>query len=62
LHCYISGPVFLIGAVVVGLLAAGLTFLGPHALNNVVSITFVLVILSFVPEFIGNRYIPSNGA
>jgi hypothetical protein len=60
LHCYISGPVFLLGAIVVVFVAAGFTVFGPHALNNVVSVTFVLVILSFVPEYFGNRYTPSR--
>ena len=56
LHCYISGPVFLLGAVVVALLAAGLVDLGPHGLNNAVSATLVLVLLSFAPEFFWKRY------
>ena len=55
LHCYISGPVFLLGAVATGLLAFGVP-LGPHALNNTVSITLVLALLSFVPEMIWRRY------
>ncbi len=50
LHCYISGPAFLLGAIVLGLLAAGLLGLGPHALNNIVGVTLVVVLLSFVPE------------
>jgi hypothetical protein len=50
LHCYISGPTFLLGAVVLGLLAAGLSAFGPHALNNIVSVTLVVALLSFVPE------------
>jgi hypothetical protein len=55
LHCYISGPVFLLGAVATGLLAFGVP-LGPHALNNTVSIALVLALLSFVPEVIWRRY------
>jgi hypothetical protein len=50
LHCYISGPTFLLGAVALGLLAAGLLELGPHALNNIVGVTLVVTLLSFVPE------------
>ena len=49
LHCYISGPVLLFGAVVVDLIGFGAIDLGPHALNNVVSGTLVLALLSFVP-------------
>jgi hypothetical protein len=55
LHCYISGPIFLLATVVAGLLAAGVNF-GLHALNNTVSIAFVLALLSFVPELIWKRY------
>lgn len=50
LHCYISGPTFLLGAAVLGLLAAGLVALGPHALDNIVGITLVVALLSFIPE------------
>ena len=50
LHCFISGPTFLLGAVVLGLLAAGLLALGPHSLNNIVGITLLVAFLSFVPE------------
>jgi hypothetical protein len=49
LHCYISGPAFLLGAVAVGLLAAGFAF-GPHALNNIVGTTLLVALLSFVSE------------
>lgn len=50
LHCYISGPTFLLGAVALGLLAAGLLRFGAHALNNIVGITLIVALLSFVPE------------
>jgi hypothetical protein len=50
LHCYISGPTFLLGAVVLGLLAAGLLGFGPYALNNIVGGTVVVALLSFIPE------------
>jgi hypothetical protein len=50
LHCYISGPTFLLGAVVLGFLAAGALAFGPHALNNIVGVTLVVTLLSFVPE------------
>jgi len=33
-----------------GLLAAGLLALGPHALNNIVGVTLLAALLSFVPE------------
>jgi hypothetical protein len=47
---------FLLGAVVLGLLAAGLLPFGPHALNNVVGVTLVAALLSFVPEMIWKKY------
>ena len=50
LHCYVSGPTFLLGAVVLGFLATGLLAFGPHALNNIVGVTLVIALLSFVPE------------
>jgi len=50
LHCYISGPTFLLGAVTLGLLAAGLLGFGPDALNNIVGATLIVALLSFVPE------------
>jgi hypothetical protein len=54
-HCYISGPAFLLGAVALGLLATGLLGFGSHALNNVVGATLLVALLSFVPE-IWNKY------
>jgi hypothetical protein len=56
LHCYISGPVFFLGAAALILFAAGIS-LGPHFLNNIVSITLGLALLSFVPEIILRKYL-----
>ena len=56
LHCYISAPVFFIGAVTQGLLAANVLSLGPQAANNIVGATLLLVLLSFVPERIWGKY------
>jgi hypothetical protein len=50
LHCYISGPVFLLGAAALGLFAADLPAFGPHALNNIVGVTLIAALLSFAPE------------
>jgi hypothetical protein len=55
LHCYISGPIFFLGALAMGLLAVGVV-LGPHALTNTVGFTLALALLSFVPEMIWRRY------
>ena len=60
LHCYISGPVFLLGAACATLFAAGAKFLGAHTSDNIVSATLLLVLLSFVPEFIWRKYIQNE--
>jgi|SRR5882672_7234248 len=57
LHCYISGPAFLLGAAALGLFAAGITVLGPpHSPNNIVGVTLSVALLSFVPEMIWRKY------
>jgi len=50
LHCYISGPAFLLGATALALFTAGIAVLGPHSLDNIVSVTLCIALLSFVPE------------
>lgn len=57
LHCYVSGPAFFLGAVALCLYAAGIVLLGPHSLNNIVSITLAVALLSFVPEMIWRKYL-----
>ena len=52
LHCYISGPAFFVGAAALALSLAGIALLGPHFLNNTVSITLAVALLSFVPEML----------
>ena len=54
LHCYISGPAFLLGAAALGLVAAGITVLGPP--HNIVGVTLSVALLSFVPEMIWRKY------
>ena len=54
LHCYISGPVFLLGAVASGLFASNLMVVGPF--NTIVDATLGLALLSFVPELIWRKY------
>jgi hypothetical protein len=56
LHCYISGPAFLLGAAALGLFAAGLRTFGPHSLNNIIGVTLTIALLSFVPEMIWRKY------
>jgi hypothetical protein len=57
LHCYISGPAFLLGAVALGLFAAGVLAFGPHSLNNIIGITLAIAALSFVPEMIWRKHL-----
>ena len=57
LHCYISGPVLLLGGLFAGLVAASAFGLGIQAFNNAVSATLILALLSFVPEFVWKRYV-----
>ena len=57
LHCYISGPVLLLGAIFSGLVALGVVAVSPQAFGNVVSATLILALLSFVPEMFWKRYI-----
>jgi hypothetical protein len=56
LHCYISGPVFFLGAAALALFVAGIALLGPHSLNNIVGLTLTVALLSYVPEMIWRKY------
>lgn len=49
IHCFISAPVLWLGAVASVLVATGV-LAGQHVLSDSVNITFVLALLSFVPE------------
>jgi hypothetical protein len=55
-HCYISGPVLMLGAIFAGLVALGAADLGPRLFGNVVGAILVLALLSFVPEMVWKRY------
>ena len=55
LHCFISGPALWLGAVAAVLVGLGVIS-GPHVLNDVINATVVLVILSYVPEWIRGKY------
>lgn len=56
LHCYFSGPILLGGALLTILLGLRVISFGPHGLNNLVSGTFVLALLTYLPELIRGRY------
>jgi hypothetical protein len=55
-HCYISGPVFLLGGIFAVLVAAGALHPDLRTFNNAVGATLVAALLSFVPEMIWRRY------
>jgi hypothetical protein len=55
-HCYISGPVLLLGALVARLVASGWVELDAKMFGNVVSAILALALLSFVPEMVWKRY------
>jgi hypothetical protein len=56
LHCNISGPAFLLGAISAGMLSSGASVLGSHALYYTISVTLAAGLLSFVPEVIWRKY------
>jgi hypothetical protein len=56
LHCYISGPVFLLGALFATGVALGIVAVSAHTFGNVVGATLILALLSFVPEFVWKKY------
>lgn len=55
-HCYYSGPVFLVGTALVGLVGFGLIDFGRDGLSYAVWGTLAAVGLTFVPEFIWGKY------
>lgn len=56
LHCYLAAPILLTGALLSMLLGLGAISLGPHGVNNLISATFGLALLSYVPELFLGRY------
>jgi len=57
LHCYIAGPVFILGAVGELLSATGMNVLGPHSAKNIAVAALLLALFSFVPETLWGRYL-----
>ena len=55
LHCYISGPAFLAGAVASGLLGAGVVPFAANALNLIMTATVAVVLASFLPEMLWRK-------
>jgi len=61
-HCYISGPVLLLGALTVPLVGLGVVSLGPNGFTIVTFGTILLAGLAMVPEFIWGKYAkPAQG-
>lgn len=55
-HCYFSGPILLVGAVVVAFQDWGVVSLGPNGLSLTLWTTFGLVLLSSCQKLIWGRY------
>lgn len=60
LHCMIAGPVLLVGAALLALMALGTLSLGRDGPIYVIWGTLGIVASSFVPERILGRYLPSK--
>lgn len=56
LHCYLSGPIFLIGAVLIVVIGFDLASLGPVSVMHISNATIGLVAASFVLEWIWGAY------
>jgi hypothetical protein len=56
LHCFISAPVLLLGAIGVALSAAGFTPLGPATASYLINGALALALLSFVAEVFRGKY------
>jgi len=60
LHCYISGPVMVIGGLLIGLVGFNFIDLGPVRVMHLSYGTLFLVALSFLPEMIRGSYVKSG--
>lgn len=60
-HCYLAGPVFLIGSLAVLLTGFEFVNLGPDGLIYVTWGTFLIVGLTFIPEWIWGTYGEEKG-
>jgi hypothetical protein len=61
-HCFISGPVLLLGAVFCALTASGVVEPDARTFSNLINATLVVALLSFVPEMFWKRYAGSPSA
>jgi hypothetical protein len=55
-HCFISGPVLLLGAIFAALAATGVIEPGAHTFSLAINGTLLLALLSFAPEIVWKRY------
>lgn len=55
-HCYVSGPILLIGALLAGALVLGVVEPGQYALAVLVAATLLLAALSYGLELVWGRY------
>ena len=56
-HCFISGPVLMLGAVFAALAASGAVEPGAGMFSIVINGTLLLALLSFTPEMVWKRYV-----
>ena len=55
-HCFISGPVLLLGAIFAALAASGVVEPGARTFSTVINGTLLAALLSFAPEIVWRRY------
>jgi hypothetical protein len=55
-HCFISGPVLLLGAIFATLAVFGVAEPGASMFSNIINGILLLALLSFAPELIWRRY------
>jgi len=55
-HCFISGPVLLLGAAFAALSASGVIEPAAGMFSNIINGTLLLALLAFVPEMVWKRY------
>ncbi|MEO1169827.1 MAG: hypothetical protein AAFW97_14055 [Pseudomonadota bacterium] len=56
LHCYFSGPIFLIGALAIFLVGFGLVDLGSIGVSLISNATIVLALSTFILEWVWGAY------
>lgn len=62
LHCYFSGPILLLGAVLAAATGFGIVAFGAQGMIVVVAATLVLAALTYLLEHVWGRYRPANNS